>query len=199
MATSVGHYLLGLAIATVAARGATERAQAPWWALIACAPDLDVLPGLLVGNLSRYHHGASHSLAAAGLVAMAAAAVVGRRRRQPALRMAAVVFVLYASHAVLDGFTLDTGPPVGVPFLWPWSHETFQAPWPLLPDVQHTGKPLVSAHNALLMVREVVVFAPLVGLAFAAHAATPCRRRAVTWLWAAGFVAAAGLSFASLD
>jgi len=197
MATPVGHYLLGLSIATLAARDERERRRAPWWALIAGAPDLDVLPGLAVGTLGQFHHGASHSLAAAGVVALGAAALAARAEGR-AVRTAVLVFALYVSHSVLDSFTLDTGWPIGVPFLWPWSRETFQAPWVLLPNVQHTRAPLLSAHNALLMVREVLIFAPLVGLVLAARASRRRWRWAATGLAAVWLVAAAGLSIASL-
>jgi membrane-bound metal-dependent hydrolase YbcI (DUF457 family) len=198
MATPVGPYLFGLSIAVLAAPNATERRQAPWWALIACAPDLDVLPGAAVGQLGRFHHDASHSLAAAGLVALTTLAFVTYRRGRPALWTAAVVFVLYASHSALDYVTVDTGPPIGIPLLWPWSQQTFQAPWPLLPNVQHTRAPLVSVHNALLMVRETLIFAPLVGLALAGRAPLAPGRSVAMWLWGVGFLLAAGLSVASL-
>ena len=148
MATPVGHYLLGLSITALVARDARERRQAPWWALVACAPDLDALPGLAVGDLSRFHHGASHSLAAAGLAALATAAILAYRRDAATLRTAVLVFALYLSHSVLDSFTLDTGLPIGVPFFWPWSVETYQSPWVLLPNVQHSSAPLVSASGA---------------------------------------------------
>lgn len=199
MATPVGHYLVGVSIAALVARDPAERRHAPWWALIACAPDLDVLPGLAVGNLSRFHHGVSHSLAAAGVAALAVGALVAYRRRRASLWMPVLVFVLYACHSVLDGFTADTAAPVGVPLFWPWSEQTFQAPWPLLPHVQHTRGPVVSLHNALLMVREVLIFTPLVGLVLAARSSMAPWRSAAAWLCGAWLITAAGLSIASLS
>ena len=61
-ATPVGHYFLGLSIAQVFARDDAERKEGLWLATIACLPDLDVVPGLFVGMLAQFHHGASHSL-----------------------------------------------------------------------------------------------------------------------------------------
>jgi membrane-bound metal-dependent hydrolase YbcI (DUF457 family) len=199
MATPVGHYLVGASITALALRGRAARRQAPWWALVACAPDLDVLPGLAVGELGRFHHGASHSLAAAAMAAMLATAVLVSTGRARMLRTGALVFALYASHSVLDSFTLDTGWPIGVPFFWPWSAETYQAPWLLLPNVQHTRAPLVSVHNALLMARELLIFAPLLGLVLADRICARGRRRVATGLCAGWFVAATGLSIASLS
>jgi membrane-bound metal-dependent hydrolase YbcI (DUF457 family) len=198
MATPVGHYLLGLTLAELAARDDTERRQAPWWALVACAPDLDALPGAVVGNLALFHHGASHSLAAAAIVAVATMGFVKHARGGVSPWTPVVVFVLYASHSVLDSVTLDPGWPSGVPFLWPWSHETFQAPWVLLPNVQHTRAPVISVHNALLMVREVLILAPLAGLVLTRRPSVRRRWRTATWLCAVWFLVAAGLSIASL-
>jgi membrane-bound metal-dependent hydrolase YbcI (DUF457 family) len=198
MATPVGHYLLGLSIAALAARDPAERRAVPWWALMACAPDLDVLPGAAIGDLSRFHHGASHSLAAAGAVALGTAALYASWRGHWSPRVPMLVFALYLSHGALDSVTLDDGWPFGIPLLWPWSDATYQAPWVLLPNVQHTRAPLVSLHNALLAVREAVIFAPLVGLVLAVRAGTWRWRIAVASACAAWFATAAGLSFASL-
>jgi membrane-bound metal-dependent hydrolase YbcI (DUF457 family) len=197
MATPIGHYLLGLAITEACARDAQERRRAPWLATVACMPDLDVLPGLLVGNLSLFHHGASHSLVAAGMAAVASAALLAYGRREVSPRLPILVFGLYASHSVLDSFTLDTTAPIGMPLFWPWS-QTFQAPWALLPNVQHTREPLVSAHNALLMVREILILAPLVGAVLAWRSSSRGWRDSVVWVCGASFLVAAGLSIASL-
>jgi membrane-bound metal-dependent hydrolase YbcI (DUF457 family) len=199
VATPLGHYLVGLSVAVFVARSPEARRRAPWWAVVACAPDLDVLPGLAVGNLSRFHHGASHSLTAAVAVALVVTAVVVLRRGRATLAVPVLAFVLFASHIALDSVTVDSGAPIGVPLFWPFSQETYQAPWALLPNVQHTRAPVVSVHNALLMVREVVVFAPLVGLALAVRTSVAPWRRAATWVCGALFVTAAGLSIASLS
>jgi membrane-bound metal-dependent hydrolase YbcI (DUF457 family) len=199
MATPVGHYLVGLAVTELAARTPAERRRAPWWALLACAPDLDVLPGLAVGSLARFHHDASHSLAAAAVAALAVAAVVAHRRGRRYVALPALAFALYGSHLVLDGLTADPMEPVGMPLLWPFSRETFQAPWSLLPNVQHTTGPVVSVHNAMVMVREVLIFGPLVGLVLAVRSASVSRRATAAWLCAALSVTAAGLSIASLN
>ena len=198
MATPVGHYLVGLAFAGLAARAPATRRRAPWWALLACVPDLDVLPGLAVGSLAKFHHGASHSVTAAVVVALAVGAVVARRRGRLSPAVVALALALYGSHLLLDGVTADPMSPVGMPLLWPFSEATFQAPWSLLPNVQHTSGPVVSLHNVVLIVREVLIFAPLVGLVLAVRNPRAPWRAAAAWLSAAWFVTAAGLSIAAL-
>lgn len=194
MATPVGHYLVGLTIAGMFARNDDERRRAPWVAAIACMPDLDLLPGLVVGNLSRFHHGLSHSLAAAVVVAVVATVVLARRVQAGAAHLFLLSFLLYGSHCLLDFLTLDTGEPIGVPLLWPWTGATFQSPILLLPNVQHTRAPVVSVHNLLLIVREGLVFVPLVGLMYSTKSAPGPSRKVEAWLYGGWFVVAAGLS-----
>ena len=76
--------------------------------------------------------------------------------------------------------------------------ERRQAPWVLLPNVQHTRAPVISVHNALLMVREVLILAPLAGLVLTRRPSVRRRWRTATWLCAVWFLVAAGLSIASL-
>jgi inner membrane protein len=198
MATPIGHYLLGLSLAGMVATDKQRRREAPWWAALAWAPDLDLIPGLIVGELGRFHHGASHSLLAVLVMAVVATGAVGLRG-QMSLQVLLLAFVLCASHLVLDYFTTDNGPPSGMPFLWPWSDRMFQSPWPLLPDVQHTSRPLISVHNTLLVAREIVIFAPLAALVLRTrHFAGPWEH-VPAWLFALWFVAAASLSIVSLQ
>jgi membrane-bound metal-dependent hydrolase YbcI (DUF457 family) len=197
MATPLGHYLVGLAVAEGVARDRQELRWAPWLAAVACAPDLDVLPGLLVGDMSRFHHGISHSLAAAVAFAGGTLAVLRWRGWPVRPRLFLLVAVLYASHSALDGVTMDNSDPRGMPLLWPWVTTAFQSPWLLLPNVQHSSAPVVSTHNAVLMAQEAALFVPLVGLvrrlrdrAWTSHA---------VWLYAGWFLAAVGLSVSTVN
>jgi membrane-bound metal-dependent hydrolase YbcI (DUF457 family) len=190
MATPLGHYLLGLSITQASARDSTEANRGLWLALIACVPDLDIIPGLWVGKLNQFHHGVTHSFAAALMFSVCAWLWFRPRVGRVALRLAFLMFCLYSSHVILDYFTLDTGVPYGVPLFWPLSHETYQSPWLLLPNVQHTRAPVFSLHNILLMVQEAALFLPLVGLIRAvkhSRTAWPIPR---VWLYGCWFILA---------
>ena len=81
MPSPVGYSLVGLIIYRVTNR---PRGAWPWqriglYTLIANAPDLDFLPGLLVGDLSRFHHGPSHSIGFAVLVGVVGCLFISRR------------------------------------------------------------------------------------------------------------------------
>jgi inner membrane protein len=199
MATPLGHYLVGLSLASALARDAEERARGRWLAAIACVPDLDVIPGLFVGDLARFHHGATHSLLATALFTGAAAGILSWRDGAPAPKLLLLVLMLYASHSLLDAFTLDTAAPYGVPLLWPWTGTTYEFPWMLLPNVQHSREPLVSAHNVLLMAQEAFVFVPLVGLAHVLASSRCAWKRPAVWLYGGWFLVAVAISVASLN
>jgi inner membrane protein len=194
MATPVGHYLLGLSVLEA------YPVQPEWrrwcWLLagVACLPDLDVLPGILVGELARYHHGITHSMGAAAVAAgLGLMLAVGNRWPRP-LSFTALLFALFLSHAVLDGLTLDTSEPVGVPLFWPWSDAPYQSPWVLLPNVQHTRAPLVSAHNARLMVLEAMIFLPLLALLRASRREELAADGRRLWLYATWLVVAVAVA-----
>ena len=192
MATPLGHFLVGLALAEGLARDRQEFRHAPWLAAVACAPDLDVVPGLLAGDLSRFHHGVTHSLAAAMLFAGTAIAVLRWLGHRASWRWFFLIAALYASHSALDAVTLDNSDPRGMPILWPWSSTVYQSPWILLPNVQHSSLPVVSVHNAVLVLQEGVLFAPLV----AAVRALRCRRwtTPAVWVYGSWFLGAVGIS-----
>jgi inner membrane protein len=190
MATPVGHYLFGFSLTQLVARDRRERKYGAALAAIACLPDLDVIPGLFAGNLAKYHHGASHSLLAAVLVAVLTFFALWASGRKIAyLRLFFLIFLLYLSHIVLDLFTLDPGEAQGVPLFWP-SAELYQSPWPLLPNVQHSRGPVLSAHNFLLMMREMLLFLPLMGLIKSLEPASLHWSRTPAWFYACWFLLA---------
>jgi inner membrane protein len=198
MATPLGHYLVGLSVTQGLARDSAERKRGLWLATIACLPDLDVIPGLFVGRLAQFHHGVSHSFAAAAIFSIATWFFFRQRDRASWSHLTSLVFLLYASHVVLDFFTLDTGAPYGVPLFWPLSHESYQSSWLLLPNVQHTRAPLVSAHNIWLAAREGMIFLPLIGFIRALkHPKTAWRLRHA-WFFGGWFILALWASVLSL-
>jgi membrane-bound metal-dependent hydrolase YbcI (DUF457 family) len=140
MATPLGHVLAGQ-IAFRAATGAGPDASVRLGLLCAfasVAPDLDFVPGLLLGAPARYHQGVSHSFAMAILVATLLAGVHAWKggRFGPAW---IALFLAAASHLVLDLFGPDRRTPYGIPLFWPFDSGTYLSPITLLPGVSHAG------------------------------------------------------------
>ena len=182
MATPIGHGLAGLAAYVTFRKqgdpGSTGR-PALGLALLAMffgiAPDLDFIPGMLVGRPALYHHGLSHSL---GFCVLAAAAgtllfsSLGRSRTS----MFGLLFCCYATHLVIDLFGPDGRPPHGIPMFWPLSDDYFHSPVTLIPKVTHAPNvdaPLtgwiegaISWNNLYALTVESLMIAPLVVLAY---------------------------------
>jgi inner membrane protein len=98
--------------------------------VLANAPDLDFLPGLLMGTPTVFHRGLTHSLAGVVMVALGAwwCARWARPPEWSAVRMARFAAVAFASHLLVDYFTVDAVPPYGARFLWPVSEAYLHAP-----------------------------------------------------------------------
>lgn len=82
-------------------------------------PDIDFLPGLLMGEPNRFHHGFSHTLGAAFLVALIAG-IIFHLWKEKFWAVTIVTFFSYYSHVFMDYFTEDFRLPFGVMLLWPF-------------------------------------------------------------------------------
>jgi inner membrane protein len=181
MATPIGHGLAGLA-AYVALRkpddpcsaGRRAAALALLAMCFAIAPDLDFIPGILVGRPALYHHGVSHSLGFC-LLGATIGALLFRKLGRSFAAVFVLLFVAYGSHLVVDLFGPDGRPPTGIPMFWPLSDEHFHSPVTLLVKITHspaTDSPIagwingvVSWNNLLAITVEVLLIGPFVLLA----------------------------------
>ena len=164
MATPIGHSLVaGLVYMNRTGARGLDLPVVLLFVLFANAPDLDFLPGILVGDPGAYHHGISHSLGIglmfAVVVSLVATKASSRFTQFKLPALIAVGFVLYASHLLVDLVTLDNSVPFGMPLFWPISGAYVQMPLFVFPNVLHSGNQL-SLHNAGLVLREILVFGP---------------------------------------
>jgi membrane-bound metal-dependent hydrolase YbcI (DUF457 family) len=90
----------------------------------ALMPDLDAVPGVLFGNLHRYHNQFTHSLLVGAAVGLAAAAGARLLRVPTPWWWFSVAFLGYELHVGLDYFTTGRG----VMALWPLTDARFQPP-----------------------------------------------------------------------
>jgi len=182
MPLPISHSLAGASIFWALDRDGTARHRGRLLAAVvaANAPDFDLLPGLLIGDPNRFHHGPSHSLFTGVVLAFSLAWLLGPRRCWP-LRpgwprgVAATALMLalcWGSHILLDSLTYDPSPPVGVPMLWPLTPDRVSIA-PLFARADKMPGPgsagafvssLLSAHNARAAGVELLALGPLAAL-----------------------------------
>ena len=188
MPLPVGHALAGIACQQASPGFFLKNRwlDAAAFVLLANLPDGDFLPGFLQGFPNRYHHGIFHSFGAMLLVSAAIVLVFFRKRERP-LRHLAMVFLVLASHLVLDFLTLDFAPPYGLPLFWPLSSEYVIDASPVFinitrsPRSLHFFPSLFSLHNLKAALLEIGILGGAVLLVAAARnglAADRRRRRA---------------------
>ena len=140
MSTPIGHGLAGYAFALIAKKPVerTHLLESALCVFMAIAPDLDIIPGLLVDRAIYFHRGLSHSIGLAFIIS-ALIALIWRFFRPNPLRIFFLCFAAYSSHLVMDFFGQDGRAPFGIQILWPFSSDFFIAPNPIFLGVRHTS------------------------------------------------------------
>lgn len=127
------------------------------WSALSLLPDIDAI-GFRFGIRYRDewgHRGATHSLAFAAIVS-AVAWLVSPSRHPSSARTAVFVFLVVASHPLLDSLT--TGG-LGCAVLWPFELKRYFAPLRLIP-VAPIGLRFFSARGLAVACIELVLFLP---------------------------------------
>lgn len=183
MPLPVAHSLAGLAVYAALDEDGEMRPSRRLVAAVAVAnaPDPDILPGLLLGDPNRFHHGPTHSFLT-GLVVAATIAWVAARKgwkwpvvgswSKGVLATGAVLALLWGSHVGLDILTHDPSPPRGVPALWPVSdaRSSFGPLFLRADKLPGRATPvefaasLMTPHNLWAGLRELLILAPLVAM-----------------------------------
>jgi hypothetical protein len=130
------------------------------------APDLDFVPGILIGIPWRFHHGPAHSLLAAILFGLAAGAIARAAGAASSRRFGFLMGASYASHLVLDMMSTAVSVRHGLPFFWPIYGNAVSLPFVVFLDVKRDDtaggfvQSLLVADNIVTLVWELF----LVGL-----------------------------------
>jgi membrane-bound metal-dependent hydrolase YbcI (DUF457 family) len=180
MPTSVAHIIGGYA----ALEAGTRRSGRPGIfflvlvVVVANLPDLDFLPGVLLGDPGLFHRGPSHSVFAAAAVAGLAGWALGPRLGG-ARRVALWTFIAYGSHLVLDMLIPDpSGGTAGIPVLWPLVVSELGTPIPglrVLDDLRSLThvemqngffRGLLSLSGVRIFLLDAVLVLPLIPLAW---------------------------------
>jgi membrane-bound metal-dependent hydrolase YbcI (DUF457 family) len=99
------------------------------------APDLDFIPGVLIGDPGHFHRGASHSLLA--VVAFTGLMIVLTRciGCRSHLRVGLVLGLAFAGHLFVDIFSSWVDDHSGVALAWPLSSYRLLSPYPIFKGI----------------------------------------------------------------
>jgi inner membrane protein len=90
--------------------------------IVANLPDLDFLPGLIIDQPAKFHHGPSHSLLVGIITGILVYLVARPFFSEISKRRLLLIFLIAGiSHTLLDFLAVDTSFPYGVPLFWPFS------------------------------------------------------------------------------
>ena len=137
-----------------------------WWktlvfcAIMACLPDIDFLPGILIGNMNYYHHKGTHSIFFAFVASLIVWAVL---RKKNGMVFCVLTFILILSHLAIDYIAIDGSAPFGIPLLWPFSMKYFYFKYAFLPQIVR-GDSVISVfnmHNLYAVAVELIIFLPI--------------------------------------
>lgn len=186
MPLPIAHSMMGYAISEVAEAAKVRLASKKWlnvsiFVTLANLPDSDFLPGFLLGEPNRYHQWFTHSLGFAFLVGLAGALFYRWWQSQSPWETVQKqsrfgwcgIFIGLAvlSHVVLDLLTLDTTPPQGMMLFWPFDQNHYDVRWDFFLSSRRDNvsttffSSLVSWYNFKIVLRELLIMAPIVGLA----------------------------------
>lgn len=163
---SIGHVVIGLAVARAHQRhtepdsGARRWGRAAVFAGLALAPDLDVVAfAFKIPYAHAFgHRGASHSLLAAAVVGAVCGVLLARAWKTPPTSTVLAAVAALASHPLLDMLT-DGG--LGCALWWPFSVERLFFPVTPIP-VAPIGAAFVSARGLWCMAVELVLLSPVI-------------------------------------
>lgn len=138
--------------------------------IIANLPDLDVVPVLLLGDVTSLHRQWTHSLVAALAFGLLAGGLA-KGTKHSGLFYGIWGGAVYLSHIILDMLLDDPSAPHGVLLLWPYSESYFMFHFTPFTSFRYIGPNLgiirmfLKPHNVATMVREVALMTPWVCLA----------------------------------
>lgn len=134
--------------------------------ILANAPDVDFLFGICTGNLNRYHQLGTHTLIWALLAALFIWLYGKLALSNHSCLAFWFVFLLIASHLIVDIFTADTKEPYGIMLAWPFSNGYWHSPVSIFPaPVKKSLSDLFALHNLKVAAMELVISLPFVAAA----------------------------------
>jgi len=142
-----------------------DRRRTPWagtaralaFMAIGNLPDVDFLVGFVAGRPGAFHRGISHTVLAALVFGLVAATVAWWREWDDWRPAFLLCTAAYASHLLVDAFTIDQRGPAGAQFFWPLSDAYYISPVTIFGEILIDGRTRLGFVRSILAWPTVVV------------------------------------------
>jgi len=172
MPTPIGHSLITTTIFSAINR---KKLELSWFdylvfLFIGIFPDLDFIPGLILGTPSRFHHGFTHSLFFGIIIGTIAGLIYCKMKRASWLRYSLIFTGVYFAHLLTDSLSVDTSYPYGAQLFWPFWKGYVLSPVTLFLDVYRSSNSadffisLFNWHNLKTIIVEIFICVPILVL-----------------------------------
>ena len=172
MPTPIGHSLISTAIYSGVNK---KKLKFNWFdylvfLFIGIFPDLDFLPGLILGSPSRFHHGFTHSLVFGIIIGAMTGLLYYKWKRKHWLNYSLIFTGVYFSHLIADFFGVDTSYPFGEQLFWPFWQAYVLSPISIFLDVYRSSVSqdffvsMFNWHNLKTVIIELLICIPILFL-----------------------------------
>ena len=129
--------------------------------------DADFLVAYYTKIPALQHHFFTHSIAFTLAIGVVTYLLLRALINTGVFRTALLLTAAYGTHLLLDYFTHDGSPPIGIPLFWPFTDRHFVAPMEFFLSI-HRGsmQALFGSHNFIALFREMLILGPLAVLAY---------------------------------
>lgn len=170
MPTPIGHSLISTAIFAGAKKKDARLSIIDYFVFlfIGMAPDLDFIPGYLIGEPSRYHHGLSHSLFMSVFIGIITGFVYYLMKRRNFVQFSVIFSGVYFAHVSADFFAVDTSFPFGEQLFWPVWNAYLLSPVTFFLDVHRSTSShdffmsMFNSHNLKTVTVEMLICLPII-------------------------------------
>lgn len=164
MPSPYAHILAAITIATpyLVHKADTLRHKEDILTLIAFSlvPDLDVIPGLLFGNIADYHNHMTHSIAFGLMVCLFYSLIRSRIHPPRSFRRSfSLTAAAYGLHLLMDFFTYGRG----LMLFWPFTDERFSPPFLIFYGLRRSDG-VFSSHHIVTFITESVKMLPILSV-----------------------------------
>lgn len=166
MSSPIGHTFISFGLYYLFI-GKAQRVFSEWRMLlftliIGNLPDVDFIPGILMGNMNMFHEAYSHTVGFALMIGFLIWFFGSLLKFKNSKQLGFFSFALIFIHVFTDTFNVDSRNPVGVMLFWPIDGRYFHMQTQIFPPMdRHNLGNLFSKSNFYAVFIEIIISLPL--------------------------------------